>query len=246
MQGYRHWIILAIFFVAVSVVFTGCAPKSLVSTSQEISIGNAAAKDVEKQYKVDSDPKLNELVNDIGQNLVRFSDRQDIKYTFKVLDVKDVNAFSLPGGFVYVNKGLIDATKGNRDQLAGVMAHEIGHVAARHHADIIGRQTYASILVGTLTKGDTQQVASVFANVEMLHWSRAHEYQADRLGILYMYRSKIYDPEGLIDFFGNLLKIEGHAPSQFEQIFRTHPVTSDRIVKAKQYLADLKSGKEKP
>jgi len=228
-----------------SIYLTGCAPKSLVSTSQEIQIGREASQEVESQYKVDTDPQLNAMVNDIGQNLVRFSDRQDIKYTFKILDVKDVNAFSLPGGWGYVNKGLIDATKGNRDELAGVIAHEIGHIAARHHADMIGRQTYASILIGTLTKGQMTQYASIFANISLLQWSQHQEFEADKLGIKEMYRSKVYDPEGLIKFFNDLLKIEGKPPSQFEQIFRTHPVTSERIKRARQYLADLRSGKEK-
>ena len=246
MHAYRSSIIFMLLFTVGSIYLTGCSPKQLVSTSQEISIGRQASQEVESQYKVDPDTKLNAMVNNIGQNLVRFSDRQDITYTFKVLDVKDVNAFSLPGGWVYINKGLIDETNGNRDQLAGVIAHEIGHIAARHHAEMIGRQTYASILIGTLTKGQMTQYASIFANLSLLQWSRQQEYQADRLGIIEMYRSKMYDPDGLINFFNNLLKIEGKPPSQFEQIFRTHPVTKDRIVKARQLLADLKSGKEKP
>lgn len=216
----------------------------MVGKNQEVEIGREASKEVEKEYPVDKDPELNARVNQIGQTLASYADRQDIKYTFKVLDVKDVNAFSLPGGWVYVNKGLIDQTKGNTDELAGVIAHEIGHVSARHHAEMMGREVYAEILIGTLTKGRTQQFAGLFANIQMLQWSKDQEYEADKLGIKFMYRSQqYYNPQGLIDFFNTLLKIQPEHPSKFEQIFRTHPVTTQRIKKGQAYLDDLRSGK---
>lgn len=229
-----------------SLLLAGCKPESLVSRSQETEIGQEASREVEKQYPVNKDPQLNAMVNQMGQALAKCSDRQDIEYTFKILDVKDVNAVSLPGGWIYVYRGLIDKTKDKPDQLAGVIAHEIGHVAARHHAEMIGRQTYASILVGTLTKGDVSQIAGVFANLTLLRWSRKHEYEADRLGIKYMYRCKQNDPQGLVNFFNTLLQMQGRQPSEFEQMFRTHPVTSERIKRAQQYLDDLRAGRESP
>ena len=229
-----------------SLLLAGCKPESLVSRSQETEIGQEASREVEKQYPVNKDPQLNAMVNQMGQALAKCSDRQDIEYTFKILDVKDVNAVSLPGGWIYVYRGLIDKTKEKPDQLAGVIAHEIGHVAARHHAEMIGRQTYASILVGTLTKGDVSQIAGVFANLTLLRWSRKHEYEADRLGIKYMYRCKQNDPQGLVNFFNTLLQMQGRQPSEFEQMFRTHPVTSERIKRAQQYLDDLRAGRESP
>jgi len=229
-----------------SLLLAGCKPESLVSRSQETEIGQEASREVEKQYPVNKDPQLNAMVNQMGQALAKCSDRQDIEYAFKILDVKDVNAVSLPGGWIYVYRGLIDKTKEKPDQLAGVIAHEIGHVAARHHAEMIGRQTYASILVGTLTKGDVSQIAGVFANLTLLRWSRKHEYEADRLGIRYMYRCKQNDPQGLVNFFNTLLQMQGRQPSEFEQMFRTHPVTSERIKRAQQYLDDLRAGRESP
>ncbi|HUV04628.1 MAG TPA: M48 family metallopeptidase [Armatimonadota bacterium] len=238
----RRCAIALILFLGCSLL-AGCKPKSLVSTSQEVEIGREASQQIEHQYPVNKDPQLNQLVTQIGQNLAAYSDRQDIQYKFKILDLKEVNAISLPGGWIYVHRGLIDATKGNRNELAGVIAHEIGHVAARHHADMIGRQTYAAILIGTLTKGDVRQIAGIFADISLLRWSRKHEYEADRLGIKYMFRSKSHDPEGLIGFFDKLLQMQGHEPSEFEQIFRTHPVTSERIARARAYLADLRAGK---
>jgi beta-barrel assembly-enhancing protease len=231
--------------VTCSLLVAGCSPKSLVSRSQEVEIGREASQEVERTYPVSKNAALNREVNDIGQYLAKLSGRQDITYTFKVLDVKEVNAFSLPGGWIYVNKGLIDATKGDKDQLAGVIAHEIGHVAARHHAEMIGRQTYASLLIGTLTKGQTQQIVGVFANLSLLRWSRKQEYEADKLGIKYAYESGRYNPDGLIDFLARLEKMQGHEPSEFQQIFLTHPVTSERVTRARQYLADLRAGKAK-
>lgn len=239
-------VIFAFLSVMLIFVFSGCAPKSLVSTSQEVEIGQQASKDIESQYGVVKDPQMNAMVNQIGQALAKCSDRPDLKYTFKILNTNDVNAVSLPGGWVYVYKGLMDETKGKPDQLAGVIAHEIGHVAARHHADMIGRETYANILVGTLTKGDVTQIAGLFANLSLLRWSRKHEYEADRLGIKYMYRCKQYNPQGLINFFDTLLSMEKNQPSKFQQMFQTHPVTTERIQRAQQYLDDLRSGKEKP
>ena len=240
--------LLALLIVVGSVFLIGCNPKSLVGTSQEISIGREAAQQVESQYPVDKDPKLNALVNNIGQTLVTCSDRQDIKYTFKVLDVKDVNAFSLPGGWIYVYKGLIDETKGNNDELAGVIAHEIGHVAARHHAAMMGRELQASILIGTLTKGDITTLANIAANITLLRWSRKQEYEADKLGIKEMWRcrnnnSQVYDAQGLVDFFGTLQAKQKKEPSKFEQVLATHPVNSERIKRAQTYLDDLKAGR---
>jgi len=243
-------ILLVLLLVASSMIFVGCSPKSLVSTSQEISIGRDAAQQVESQYKVDKDPKLNALVNNLGQNLVKCSDRQDITYTFKILDVKEVNAFSLPGGWIYVNKGLIDETGGNTDELAGVIAHEIGHVVARHHAAMMGRQLQAGILIGTLTKGDVTTLANIAANITLLRWSRKQEYEADKLGIAEMWRCRNrgpdYNPQGLINFFGQLEAKQQKEPSKFEQILATHPVTSERIKRAQEYLDELKAGKAQP
>lgn len=239
----RFGIAAIVALVLCSVVLPGCKPESLVSTSQEVEIGREAAQQIEREYPVNKDPELNRLVTTIGQNLVRQSDRQDITYTFKILDIKDVNAVSLPGGWVYVYKGLIDQTAGDRDELAGVIAHEIGHVAARHHAELIGRQTYASILVGTLTKGDIQQIAAILADISLLRWSRKQEYEADELGLKYTFRSQTYRPEGLIEFFEKLMAGQKREPSRFEQIFRTHPLTSERIDRAKEYIADLRAGR---
>lgn len=248
----RCSVLVAVLLLAICLtLLTGCKPESLVSTSQEIEIGRQASQDIERQYGVVKDPALNATVNNMGQSLAKCSERPDITYTFKILNIKDVNAVSLPGGWVYVYKGLVDQTKGKPDELAGVIAHEIGHVAARHHAQMLGREIQASLIIGTLTKGDTQQIASIFANLQLLHYSREQEYEADKLGIKEMWLCRqqdpaVYNSQGLIDFFGALLKMEGKPPSNFEQIFRTHPVTAERIKRAQAFLDDLRAGRTDP
>lgn len=241
----RQSAVLLVSLIA-SMLFAGCKPANLISKSQEIDIGQAAAQDVEAQYPVDTDPRLNDLVNTIGQNLARYSTRPNLQYTFKILDIDEANAVSLPGGWVYVYKGLIDDTRNDPDELAGVIAHEIAHIAARHHADLMGRDLYAQLLIGMLTGVDIQMFASFFADLTLLRWSRKHEYEADELGIDFMYKSGMYDPQGLIDFFAMLEQEHKDDPSQFEQMFRTHPVTAERIKRAQQHLADLRSGRKQP
>ncbi len=245
---HRQLCLLALTFpMAASLLLVGgCNPKGLVSQSQEIEIGREASQQIESRYRVVTDPQLNAMVNDMGQAIARCSDRPDLKYTFKILDLKEVNAVSLPGGWVYVYRGLINETSGKPDQLAGVIAHEVGHVAARHAAAQIGREIQANILIGTLTKGQVRQLASLFANIELLRYSREQEYEADKLGIKYLFRCGRWDPQGLINFFDTLLKLEPSHPSKFEQIFATHPVTADRIKRAQAYLDDLRSGRQKP
>jgi len=228
----RMALLLAV--IAAGSLIAGCSPKSLVSTSQEVDVGRQAAAQVEAQYPVSRDPKLNQLVNDVGHTILRYTTpRPGIQYTFKVLDISDINAFSLPGGWVYVDKGLIDATHGSVNEVAGVIAHEIGHVQARHAAEMMGREEIYGIAIGTLTKGNTAQWASVFANLNLLHYSREDEYQADRLAVDYLLPSP-YNPQGLIDFFEYLLarQGEGHTP----QFLRTHPLTRDRITRLQAYL----------
>ncbi len=246
MRKRRHAVALALLLVACLLPLAGCKPEKLVSRSQEVEIGKESAREIERRYPVNKDPDLNATVDQIGQALAACSDRTDIEYTFKILDLKEVNAVSLPGGWIYVYKGLIDETKDKPDELSGVIAHEIGHIAARHHADMIGRQTYAALLVGTLTKGDVRNLASIFANLTLLRWSRKHEYEADRLGVKYMYRCGRWDPQGLIDFFNLLMEKQKDEPSRFEQMFRTHPVTSERIKRAQKYLDDLEAGTVQP
>lgn len=227
-------------FVLTALV-AGCNTAGLVSTQDEIAVGREAAKEVERQYPVSKDAAANERVNKIAQELIAHANpRKGIEYQFKVLNVDDINAFSLPGGWIYVNKGLLDAVKNDDDQLAGVIAHEIGHVQLRHHAKMMGRQEIYGIAIGTLTKGNTQQWANIFANLNLLSWSRKEEYEADRAAIDYTFASK-YNPDGIITFFKYLMS--KNKESRTLAFLRTHPLTENRIARAQDYLNAKRAGK---
>jgi beta-barrel assembly-enhancing protease len=240
MNRKQYFAVLAVAMAASWAWLAGCKTSDLVSTSDEVSIGRQAAAQVESQNKISHDPALNRLVTNTGNTILRTVPvRTGITYTFKVIDTADINAFSLPGGWVYVENGLIEATKGDVNQLAGVMAHEIGHVQARHAAQMIGRQEIYGVAIGTLTKGDTAKIAGIFANLNLLQYSRDEEYQADQLAVDYLLPSQ-YDPQGLINFFKVLMQKEGSGGGP--EFLRTHPLTQDRINRLQAYL-DSKRGK---
>lgn len=225
-------LIAAIFIAAFS---AGCKPESLVSTQAEVDVGRQAAEQVERQYKVSTDPALNQLVTNMGQTLAtQAAPRTGIQYKFKVLESKEVNAFALPGGWVYVFTGMVDAIGNDHDMLAAVMGHEIGHVAARHHAQIMGRSTLYGIGIAVLTKGSTTNWANFFANLNLLRWSRKDEYIADQLAVEYLYKGRQYDPNGVIRLLEMLKKQGGN--SKFASFLRTHPLTQDRIDRAKYWV----------
>lgn len=228
-----------ITLVLLCALLAGCNTAGIVSRSDEVEIGRQASKQIEQEYKLDNDPKLNQLVNRIGQTLAARSDRTDITYTFKILDTKDINAVALPGGWVYIYRGLIDEVAGDEDELAGVIAHEIGHIAARHGAKQIGRSTLYGVGIQVLTKGTVAQLASIWANLDLLRWSRTDEYEADHLGVKYTYGSP-WKADGLIRFLKVLqAKSKEKDGGSFGAMLRTHPMTADRVKRAETYLAEL-------
>ena len=236
--------LLALPILLALAILPGCKSGNLVSQDQEIDIGRQASRDIERQYPVSKDQRLNALVNEIGQNMAARSDRPSLQYTFKVLDIKDANAVSLPGGWVYIYSGLFDLMGGpgnvNKDQLAGVIAHEVGHITARHAAEQMSRSTLYGIGIGVLTKGNTAQYANIAANLTLLRWSRKDEYEADKLGIKYTSGSQ-YNPQGLVDFLKALQAKSGNG-SKALAFLRTHPVTTERIDRAQNYVNQFKSG----
>lgn len=232
--------LLPLFCLFAVLTLAGCSSKDIVSTSQEVEVGQEAARQIEAQYPVSKDSGLNKLVNDTGQTVLRYvpNKREGIEYKFKVLDINEVNAFSLPGGWIYIERGLIEATKGNNHQLAGVIAHEIGHVQARHAAKMMGRSQIYGIAIDILTEGKTQEWANVFANLNLLRWSRKEEYEADKLAVDYLLPSP-YNPKGLIDFFKVLLAEDGKGATL--PFLQTHPLTQDRIDRLQEYLDEKKA-----
>jgi len=217
------------------------------SLEKEIAIGKQMAQQVERQAKIIDDPTIAEYVNRVGQNLVRNSDAK-VPFTIKVIDTEDVNAFALPGGFFFVNSGLI-LKADTEAELAGVMAHEIAHVAARHgtrqatRGEIAQLATIPLIFMGGWTGYGIRQAASLVLPMSYLTFSREFEGEADMLGLQYMYKTG-YDPEAFVDFFEKIESLEKKKPGTMAKVFSTHPPTDARIVKAQQNIQQLL--KERP
>ena len=210
------------------------------SLQKEVGLGRQLAADVDRQGKFIEDPVVTEFVNRVGQNIALHSDAK-IPFTIKVLDSDDVNAFALPGGFLYVNKGAILAAD-TESELAGVMAHEIGHVAARHGVEQASKATlanYAMIPLIFMTGGlgyIAYQAAQIGVPLTFLKFSRSVESEADKLGAQYMWAAG-YDPNNFLSFFEKLEKKEKHKPGTLSKLFGTHPPTPDRILKVHDLLA---------
>ena len=217
------------------------------SIEKEIGLGKGLAQQVERQAKIVDDPVIAEYVNRLGQNLVRNSDAK-VPFTIKVIDTEDVNAFALPGGFFFVNSGLI-LKADTEAELAGVMAHEIAHVAARHgtrqatRGEIAQLATIPLIFMGGWTGYGIRQAASVAIPVGFLSFSRGFESEADLLGLEYMYKSG-YDPGAFVDFFEKIQSLEKKKPGTMAKVFSTHPMTEDRITTAQKNIQEYL--KERP
>jgi len=222
---------------------------NLFSLEREISLGKGLAQEVEKSSKLIDDPIVTEYVNRVGQNLVRNSDAK-VPFTIKVIDSDEVNAFALPGGFFYVNSGLILRAQ-EESELAGVMAHEIAHVAARHGTK-------------NATKGELMQLASIPAMIfipysmagyamyqglnlaiplTFLKFSRDAEKEADFLGLQYMYKAG-YDPNSYVTFFERIQADEKRRPGTIPKVFSTHPPTPDRIENTQKEIARILPAKQ--
>jgi predicted Zn-dependent protease len=212
------------------------------SIEKQIAMGKSFAQQVESSSKLISDPVITEYVNRIGQNLVRNSDSQ-VPFTIKVIDSDDINAFALPGGFFYVDTGLIMAAD-NEAELAGVMAHEIAHVAACHAArentrgQLMNLASIPLVLIGGPIGYAGYQAAGLALPMTLLKFSRGFESQADFLGVEYMYKSG-YDPQAFIAFFEKVQALEKRKPGAVAKAFSSHPQTPDRIEKSQQEITTL-------
>ena len=212
------------------------------SLEKQIEMGREYAQQVESTTKLVTDPVITEYVNRVGQNLVRNSDAQ-VPFTIKVVDTDDINAFALPGGFFYVDSGLILAAD-NEAELAGVMSHEIAHVAACHVArqntrgQLMNLASIPLIFVGGGIGYAAQSLAGLALPIGFLKFSRGFESEADFLGIEYMYKAG-YDPQALTAFFEKVKVLEKEKPGTLAKAFDTHPQTPDRIEKTQQEINTL-------
>ena len=214
------------------------------SLESEIRMGKQYAQQVEASVKLIQDPVVTEYVNRIGQNLVRNSDAQ-VPFTIKVIDDDSINAFALPGGFFYVNSGTVLAAD-EEAELAGVMAHEIAHVAARHAMRQMTRGNWANLAslplifipMGAGAYYGLQAATSLLVPATFMKFSRNFEAEADYLGLEYMYKSG-YDPQSFVSFFEKVQATEKKKPGSLAKAFASHPQTPDRIEATQKEIATV-------
>jgi hypothetical protein len=216
-------------------------PKIAGGIDKEVALGRQLSAEVERQAKFIDDPVITEYINRVGQNVVLHSDSK-IPFTIKVIDSDEVNAFALPGGFFYVNKGLILAAD-NEAEVAGVMAHEIAHVAARHAMENQAKGMLAEIglLAGSIFLGGLggmliNQGAQFGALLGFMKFNRSAESEADMLGVEYMWAAG-YDPNAMSTMFEKLAAKNKKKPGTFSKLFETHPQSVDRLEATRQLVA---------
>jgi predicted Zn-dependent protease len=219
------------------------------SLDKEMALGRQLAQEVERQAKIVDDPLIAEYINRLGQNLARHSDAK-VPFTFKVIDGPELNAFALPGGHVFIYTGLIRIAD-EEDELAGAMAHEIAHVAARHMTCRATKNEMVNIAatLGSIMGGGgwtgyaVRQAAGVFVPMTFLSFSRHDESEADYLGTQYMYAAG-YDPNGAISIFEKMEALEKQKSGVISRAFATHPMDADRIAKTEREIDAILPAKQ--
>jgi predicted Zn-dependent protease len=225
------------------------ARRSIISQEKEIGVGKQYANEIDHSVKMVTDPVVVEFVNRLAQNVARNSDLT-IPLTVKVIDSPELNAFALPGGFLYVNSGLVLAAD-EEAQVAGVVAHEIAHVAARHWASQMTKATflqYALIpLIFTPMSYPVYMGLSTALNfgvpLTFLKFDRSAEAEADMLGLQYMYKAG-YDPSAYVTFFSKIIEEDRKSPGSVPTVFASHPPTPERILKSEEEIKDILPKKE--
>jgi predicted Zn-dependent protease len=224
---------------------TGCNTPSFgneVSTQQEMQVGQQAAAQVESQNQVVTDPAVVEPVQQIAARLFPQASklRDDVTYKIKVLQSDQVNAFSLPGGWIYIYTGLLSKVGNDKDALACVIGHEAAHVARKHAAKQISDAYGKEALINLLTQGKYQEASNIALQLDLLSHSRDDEYEADKYGLKFA-REAGYDDKGMLRFFDTLQKVAPGGPAP--EWLQTHPVTTNRVKHAEQDIKDLDAGK---
>lgn len=213
----------------------------LIDTKHEIALGRKMNAGLEHQLKIVEDPQMQSRLDYIGSRIAGVSDRQDIPYSFRIVKDNEFNAFTIPGGYIYVNSGLIKGA--NDDELACVLAHEIGHVAARHiakkmQADL-GCQIIMNIIMGIKAKRAMAKTINVLSNLISLGYGRKDEFFADKLAVKYARKSG-FSPYGMVTFFQKLKKEAESKGRNFTLVFlSSHPPIEERIKNAEKEIANL-------
>ena len=240
------WRALFVWAVGSSLSCAAVNQLNFLSSEEEVEIGRQAAEEVEREIRLYDDPEVAVYVDSLGQALARHSRRPDLEYHIKVVDTDEVNAFALPGGWLYVNRGLMAAAE-NESELAGVMGHEIGHVVGRHGARQISKQFGLAVLVELVAGGEGDpslardiagQFAQVGAGLTLLKYGRDAEREADRFAVEETYGAGI-DPNGTATFFEKLMAMHESEPEGVDRWFSTHPATAERIARVRAEIAKL-------
>ncbi len=226
---------------ALAFATTACAT---ISTQQEVQMGQQYAAQINQQLPIIKDVEIDRYINVLGDSIAKLSDDRNLDWHFFVVDSKEVNAFALPGGFIYVNRGLIErATK--LDELAGVLGHEIGHVTNRHTVKLMEKEQAANVGVTlgcVLTRVCESQTTGALVNVAgsavFSKFSRDAETEADESGVRYVTRAGI-DPRGIPQMFEKLIQERGSQPSAVAAWFSTHPLEEDRIADTKAMIQKI-------
>lgn len=247
MQGFtRRCVLLAL---AGLVLVAGCATvynpvtgrreRTLYSSAQEIELGRSVDARIREEYDVSGDEQVNEPVRRVGERIAAHSGRDDVPFSFTVLDSDQINAFAAPGGFIYVTTGLLDRVE-NEDELACVLGHEVAHVAARHsikHFEHRQALAVPAVFISAATGGRADWAVDLAATLGMLSYSRRDELEADELGMLYARRAG-YDPAAMVSFLGKLGEVEQKTPRLVIAPLSTHPPTPVRIENARRWLSE--------
>ena len=215
-----------------------------MSEQEEVDVGRTTAAEIAAQLPILDDPEIVGYVQDLGARIASRTSRANLEWRFYIVDSKDVNAFALPGGFIYVNRGLIERAQ-RMDQLAGTLGHEVGHVVRRHSAEQMKRAGGANVglaLLCTLTRVCESEAARVAINVGGSAWfarhSRAAEAEADSEAVVNVTRAGI-NPEGIPELFRILLAARDRQPDRLETFFASHPLEEERIVATERMVADI-------
>jgi predicted Zn-dependent protease len=242
--GLRLWLLLALI-----VSTGGCATFKKINVytdPQEMAIGEIFSSEVEAAYPVLHDPRVSWYLNHRGRELAVLSERNDLPYTFGAIDTPELNAFAIPGGHIYFNLGMVESAE-NESELLGVIAHEIGHVVARHSMKQLSQQSIVSIVGNVALNQYPNQWAALAANMfgttGFLKLSRDAEREADNIGFELMVRAGFH-PEGMVSMFERLLKLREKEPNLLDKLFMTHPPTQERIdnIKARIAATNLPEG----
>jgi predicted Zn-dependent protease len=219
-----------------------CTLSCAVSTQQEVEIGASYASQIAKEMPLVQDPDINRYISTLGDSIARVADDRNLDWHFHVVDSREVNAFAVPGGYIYVNRGLIERAT-SMSQVAGVMGHEIGHVTRRHSVQQMqkaqGTNIGATVLC-TITSACNSGLATaalqIGASAAFAKFSREDEAEADEEGVRYMVRAGI-DPNGIPEMFEILQKERKERPSDLELWFASHPMEESRVAETRQMIA---------